>query len=272
MKFPYKIGFLGMGNMAQALVKGWVDRKVIDPKSVFAANRTPGKLLKAQEQWGLQTCSTNEQVVDSSDIVIIAVKPQDFAAALDPLISLFRPKQIVVSLAAGIKMRDLNKKVPDVRWVKVAANTPAFIQRGVFGFFQGQSDPGVETTMTDLFSPLGRVFNCQNEDEFEALMVACSAGTGFVLELMMYFQDWIEEHGLEPEAAREMAVETFAGAALLASHQPNVELEDLQNKVISKKGITEAGLQSMRELEVERLMRVSFEKAALRNQELSRNK
>jgi pyrroline-5-carboxylate reductase len=65
-------------------------------------------------------------------------------------------------------------------------------------------------------------------------------------------------------------VETFLGASLLASQQRDAPLEDLQTKVASKKGVTAAGLQSMRELEIERLLRYSFEKAFLRNQELAK--
>jgi len=122
----------------------------------------------------------------------------------------------------------------------------------------------------DLFRPLGLVRETEDEMQFEALMVACSAGTGFVFELMSYFQEWIEERGFDPLDARRMIIETFAGASLLAAQQKDLTLEDLQQKVTSKKGVTAAGLESMRELEVERLLRYSFEKAALRNQELAK--
>ena len=87
----------------------------------------------------------------------------------------------------------------------------------------------------------------------------------------MYWQDWIEEHGFEKQAAKEITLETFLGAALLASQTPDVGLEELQARVASRKGVTAAGLQSLRELEVERALRISFEKAAMRNSELSRD-
>jgi pyrroline-5-carboxylate reductase len=110
----------------------------------------------------------------------------------------------------------------------------------------------------------------EDEDQFEAFTVSAASGTGFVYELMMYWQDWIEERGFEPEVARKMVVQTFLGAALLAEQSGNTPLEELQSKVTSKKGITAAGLQSMRELEIERALRYSFEKAALRNRELAK--
>ena len=78
------------------------------------------------------------------------------------------------------------------------------------------------------------------------------------------------ERGFEPDVARKMVIETFLGASQLAEQSKGTQLEDLQSKVTSKKGVTAAGLQSMRELEIERALRISFEKAALRNQELAK--
>ena len=86
---------------------------------------------------------------------------------------------------------------------------------------------------------------------------------------MVYWQEWLEDLGIEPELARAMTESTFQGTADLAQQTPSLSLEELQSKVTSKKGITAAGLESMRELEVERLLRYSFEKAALRDRELS---
>jgi pyrroline-5-carboxylate reductase len=102
-------------------------------------------------------------------------------------------------------------------------------------------------------------------------MISCSSGTGFVFELMMYWQDWIEERGFAPEVARQMTIETFVGASLLAAQSNGTEIEELQSRVTSKKGVTAAGLQSLRELEVERAVRISFEKAAMRSDEISRS-
>jgi pyrroline-5-carboxylate reductase len=87
---------------------------------------------------------------------------------------------------------------------------------------------------------------------------------------MMYWQDWIQERGFTVEEARLMTVETFIGASMLASQSPTIDIEELQQRVTSKKGVTASGLQSMRELEIERALRISFEKSSMRSQEISR--
>lgn len=266
-----KIGFIGAGNMTQALVKGMVESKEIKADHIMVSNRTEGKLLKMAEQFQVQTRSHNQEIISECDVVIIAVKPQDFAAALEGLTGQFSEHQIVISLAAGIPFDALEKQIPSGRLVRLMPNTPSIIGRGVIGFMSQDEDEGfVSSLMDDLFGGLGVVMKVDNEDQFEALMISCSSGTGFVFEMMMYWQDWIAERGFGDDTARRMTIETFLGAALLAAQSEGIEIEELQARVTSKKGVTAAGLNSMRELEIERALRISFEKAAMRSKEISR--
>lgn len=266
-----KIGFIGAGNMTQALVKGMVESKEIRPDHIMVSNRTQGKLLKLAEQFQVQTRAHNQEIIAECDVVIIAVKPQDFSTALEGLTGQFSEHQIVISLAAGIPFDSLEKQIPTGRLVRLMPNTPSIIGRGVIGFMSPDEDEGfVSTLMDDLFGGLGYVMKVDNEDQFEALMISCSSGTGFVFEMMMYWQDWIAERGFADDVSRKMTIETFLGAALLAAQSEGIEIEELQSRVTSKKGVTAAGLTSMRELEIERGLRISFEKAAMRSKEISR--
>jgi pyrroline-5-carboxylate reductase len=270
MEIHYKVGFIGAGNMSQAIIKGLIESKIIQAKNILVSNRSQGKLQKLAETWGITACANNEQVIEGTEAVILAMKPQDMLGAVDSLTAVFNPKQIVISLAAGITTQTLKKRAPNCRIARVMPNTPALIQRGVVGYLVPEADDGLSALIEDLFKPLGFVIEAEDESQLEALTVGCAAGTGFVFEFMCYFQEWIEERGFEPLTARKMVIETFAGASLLASYQHEQSLEELQQKVTSKKGVTAAGLQSMRELEIERLLRYSLEKAALRNQELAK--
>lgn len=265
-----KIGFIGAGNMAQAMIKGMLEAHLTTADHLYISNRTPGKLVKVSETYKLNVCNTNEELVELCDVVILAVKPQDMIAAIEPISQVFLDKQIVISLAAGIRMQTLERHLQQCRLVRLMPNTPSIIGRGTIGFLMSEIDEGLETLIEDLFSPLGTVMKLQDEDQFEAFMIACSSGTGFVFELMTYWQEWIEERGFDPEIAKIMTVETFFGAAELALKSQDLSLEELQSRVASKKGVTAAGLESMRELEIERALRLSFEKADLRNKEMSR--
>ncbi len=265
-----KVGFVGAGNMSQALIKGLMESKILKPDQIHVSNRTPGKLLKLKDLYNIETYSLNEPVVEECDVVILAMKPQDFSKAVEDVSQHFRKEQIIISLAAGISTDQLEKLIPEGRIVRVMPNTPALIGRGVIGLYSQTTEESAVDIVQDLFSSLGYVLKVDSEDQFDALMISCSSGTGFVFELMMYWQDWIQERGFTTEEAKEMTIETFLGASMLAAQSVGIDIEKLQQRVTSRKGVTAAGLDSMRELEIERALRISFEKSSMRSKEISK--
>lgn len=265
------IGFMGTGNMTQAIVQALVETGTVPANQIFATNRTEGKLKKTAEAFGIQALQSNEELIEKSDVVILAMKPQDLPSALEPVASNFQAKKIVISLAAGISLSKLRKMLgPEVTLVRVMPNTAAKIRQSVIGYCSSSTSPEIDSFMEGLFSPLGIVVKTEEGEAFEALSVSSACGIGFVLELMQYWQEWLEEHGFESPAARAMTVKTFLGASMVADNEEAVPLHDLQSRVTSKKGTTAAGLDSMRELEIERALRYSFEKAVLRDRELGK--
>ncbi len=266
-----KVGFIGAGNMGQAIMKALVDTQTVAPGNLYATNRSPGKLKKVEEQFGVKPLSTNEDLVDTCDIIVLAVKPQDLAGVLEPIASSFHDGHLVISLAAGFSLKSLQRLLPSVKGLaRAMPNTPATIQKAVVGYCLADNAETYQASVEEFLQPLGLVVPTEEGETFEALTVSCGSGTGFVLELMQYWQEWIEEHGFDPATARKMVVQTFLGAAALADKSESTSLVELQDRVVSKKGVTAAGLQSMRELELERGLRYSFEKAAIRDQEIER--
>ncbi len=266
-----KIGFIGIGNLGQAIVKALIESQTFQPSQIFVTNRSPGKLVKVSELYGISVCKTNEELVEKCETIILAVKPQDLALVLEPMASTFSNAHLVISLAAGFSLKTLQNLLPEVSGIaRVMPNTPSTIRKAVVGYCLGPKAIAYESQVIEIFQPLGLLVPVPEGESFEALTVSCGSGTGFVLELMQYWQEWLEEHNFEPKLAREMVVQTFLGAALMAEKAPEISLVDLQEKVVSKKGVTFAGLQSMRELEIERAIRYSFEKAVLRDQEIAR--
>ena len=265
-----KIGFIGLGNMGQAILKALMDSQTLQASQVYVHNRTPGKTQKMVTRFGVHSVDTPEELVEKSDIVILATKPQDLLALLEPLRNTFTDEKVAISLAAGIELSTLKKYMPDAQLVRVMPNTPIFICKAVIGFCLKEPNLVLENLIKKLFTPLGFVVSTEEGEEFSSLMVASASGTGFILELMKYWQDWIEEYGIEPEIARKIVTETFLGTAQLAADNPEVTFNQHTVRVASKKGVTAAGLASMRELELEGILRMSFNKALMRNHELAK--
>lgn len=265
-----KVGFIGLGNMGQAILNALVSSKTIAAENINVHNRTQGKMQKAVDRYGVKSFDTPEELIENSDIVILATKPQDLLDLLEPLREIFDAEKVVISLAAGIQLQTLKKYIPNSPLVRVMPNTPIFIKKAVISFCMSQPDIILEGLMKKLFSPLGYVVSTEEGEEFSSIMVASSSGTGFIFEMMKYWQDWIEEYGYEPEVARKIVIETFLGTAQLAAEEEDMSFHQLTERVASKKGVTAAGLQSMRELELEGILRMSFNKALMRDHELAK--
>jgi pyrroline-5-carboxylate reductase len=257
--------------MGQAMISALLSSGAVDAKNIYATNRSSSRLKKAEELFHIQPLANNEELIDTCDIVVLAVKPQDLTQVLEPIASSFHEGHLVISIAAGFSLKSLQKLLPQVIGLaRAMPNTPATVQKGVVGYCMAGGAAAYEASVEELLTPLGLVVCVDEGEPFEALTVSCGSGPGFVFELMQYWQEWLEEHGFDSVMARKMVVQTFAGAAALAEASEDISIGDLQERVTSKKGVTAAGLQSMRELEIERALRYSFEKAVIRDQELSR--
>ncbi|MEZ4872865.1 MAG: pyrroline-5-carboxylate reductase [Bdellovibrionales bacterium] len=265
-----KIGFIGAGNMGQAIIRGLLAGGM-DPQRICATAKTKRKLDYLESKYGIRTLKNNEEVVDICDVIILAVKPQDLYEVIEPIAKSFSDDKIVISLAAGIPLVNLKKWLLDVnKIIRLMPNTPVNLGKGLIGYCMSEAAEYLSSDLEHFLSPLGEVIFADEDDPFQALTVGCGSGVGFVFEIMIYWQEWLEEHGFSAVDARKMVVQTFLGASELAKSQEQTTIEELQRKVVSKKGVTHAGLNSMRELEMERALRVSFEKAVLRDKELGR--
>ncbi len=266
-----KIGFIGAGNLTQAVMRAFIDSGYVRRENVLISNRNEKKLERVSQDFQVRAAKTNEQLIENSDIVFIAVKPQDFYQCIEPIAQAFNEDHIVISLAAGISLQSVQKLIPSSpKILRVMPTTAAKIKKSVIAFaFSPAVRPNLPW-LTELFSTMGLAVPVEDGETMRAMLVAASSGIGFVYELMMYWSEWLEEHDVDPQTARKITVQTFAAAAAMAEHDRDTSIDELQRKVASQKGVTASGLESMRELEIERALRISFEKAAMRDQELGK--
>ena len=264
-----KIGIIGCGNLGQAVMKAFLDSGLVQAQNVFITNTRLEKSEKLAREYGVNALATNEELVEKVDVVIIGVKPQDIYQIIEPIASVFHEDHIVMSLAAGVTVQALQSLIPDCKnHIRVMPNTAARVKKSVIAYSTSHSAQSHVPWVEMLLSTMGYVVAVEDSDEMQAVVVGASSGVGFVFELMIYWKEWLEERGIEPDIAKKITVQTFLGASILAEEASQTSLDELQRKVTSSKGVTAAGLNSIRELEIERALRYSFEKAALRDKEL----
>ncbi|MEQ1665469.1 MAG: NAD(P)-binding domain-containing protein, partial [Bdellovibrionales bacterium] len=130
-----KIGFLGIGNLGQSILRAFLDSGLVQKDKILITNRTEKKLQKISEDFGVRSVPTAEQLIDESQVVILGVKPQDLYQAIEPIASTFHDDHVVISLAAGVSLRDIEKLIPNTKKIlRVMPNTAAKIKQSVIAY------------------------------------------------------------------------------------------------------------------------------------------
>jgi pyrroline-5-carboxylate reductase len=239
-----KISFIGGGNMAAALIGGLAN-KVTAGKHVHVVDINADALQNLAAKFGVTTASAIDETLAQSDIIVLAVKPQqlkEVVAQLKPFVS----KQLILSIAAGIRIDDLS------RWlgghsaiVRAMPNTPALIGKGITGLV---ATTGVSAAQKDMagkiLQTVGETVWLDGEHLIDAVTGVSGSGPAYVFYFIEAMQEAAVALGLTPEQGIALAKATFAGASELAinSDEP---VSVLRERVTSKGGTTYAGLTSL---------------------------
>lgn len=238
-----KIGFIGMGNMAQALAKGFIDRGVVKDEDMFAYAPNKEKLLKNADLIGFMPMSSASAVVENSDIIIIACKPYQIDIVLDEVRDVIAGKAIV-SVAAGWVYQTFADKVKNVRIQCIMPNTPAMVGEGVFLFEEaGNLEPMELAEVMGMFNALGIV-----ETMPTRLMgiggAISGCGPAFMDLVMEAYADAAVKYGISRDTAYRLVAKTMLGSAKLqleTGKHPGV----LKDEVCSPAGTTIRGVAAL---------------------------
>lgn len=241
----YTLGFIGAGQMARALAKGFVDQQLISPTQIaFFDPAKPAVSAFQQIVPGARTCANNADVVHASDTVWVAVKPQNLAS----LSELWPPdavaEKLFVSIVAGATIRRLSDILHTARVIRVMPNTPAIVGAAATAYCRG---PAVLDGDLDLVHALlcsvGYAVAVR-EDLLDAVTGLSGSGPAYAFLMLEALADGGVLAGLSREVAAELAVHTLYGAAKLAletGDHPAI----LKDRVASPGGTTIAGLQAL---------------------------
>lgn len=267
MKNELKIGFIGGGNMATALIGGLAG-KLTPASNIHVVDLNADALQKLQQQFGVTIAPQVDATISNVDVVVLAVKPQQMkgvAAQLRPHVS----KQLVLSIAAGIRAVDLSRWLGGHRAiVRTMPNTPALIGKGITGMV---ATGGVSAEQRDAAEAIMRAVGATVWLDDEALIDPVTAVSGSGPAYVFYFieamQQAAQEMGLTAEQGTQLAIATFVGASQLAAQSPE-PVSVLRERVTSKGGTTYAALTSMDASGVKEAIVRALKAAAARGKEL----
>ena len=247
------ITFIGGGNMGRALISGLIANG-FEPNQISVVESNAITALKLHEDYGVQGIGALEQIAfdfAKNNVVVMAIKPQDFNVVAKGLASKLKhtsaPGPLILSIAAGIRLKDMSRWLDHTRCVRAMPNTPALIGKGITGLFAdtavGQSD---RTLAETICNAVGQSVWVSEEKLMDAVTAVSGSGPAYVFAFIEAMQSAGEKLGLDERTARKLAYATLEGATQLA-HNSDEHAGVLRERVTSKGGTTAAALDVMKQ-------------------------
>lgn len=265
------IGFIGSGNMAEALIKGIIAAQVYPADNVFTSDIRAERLKELAGTYGVSPCEANAAAVERAETVVLSVKPQTMDDALASIQSAMTDDKLVISIAAGVKVAKIAAALGDVAIVRVMPNTPALIGEGASALFaNAKARPLLEKALS-IFSAVGKAVVVEDEGLIDAVTAVSGSGPAYFFLLMEAMTQAGVALGLPETVAKDLVLQTAKGAGLLAveADQTGESPAVLRRKVTSPGGTTEAALKTFAAGGFERLVGDALTAARDRSRELS---
>ena len=267
-----KIGFIGGGNMAEALIKGIVTAEIYAPQDVLVSDVRAERLEFLADRYGLAIAASNSELASKVETVVLSVKPQMMIEVLGDVKDAIAPGALVVSIAAGITVGNISAVLGKIAIVRVMPNTPALIGEGASALFANeQARPFLEKALS-IFSSVGRAVVVDDEDLIDAVTAVSGSGPAYYFLLMEEMTKVGVELGLPEDVAKDLVLQTARGAGLLAAEaDKNGESPaELRRKVTSPGGTTEAAIKVFKEGKMGELVSAAITRARDRARELAK--
>ncbi|QNB47929.1 hypothetical protein BR63_17695 [Thermanaerosceptrum fracticalcis] len=236
-----KIGFIGTGSLGSMLIRGFVRNGVIGPENINVINRSPEKPLRLKEEgFSLRIYSNYRELINDSEIIFICVKPNDLPQVLERTGRVFPQTKLVVSTLLAPSLSDL-EQIIDGKLIRIYPSVTQSTGRGVTIVTWGQAIGNQDRTVfLPYLNALGKYYVLP-ENLYRAAGDITSCGPAFMAAMVGALAEEGIKHGISPEIAGEMAVETMLGTALLLLER-KLTFSELISQVATPGGCTAEGL------------------------------
>ncbi len=235
-----KIGFIGGGKMASAIIKGIINSNLFLPSDIYVSAKTEKTLNSLKNNFGVNTTSENIEVVKNTNIIILAVKPFVVKSILEEIKSAITDDKLIISIAAGISINSIEKITGNIPIIRVMPNTPALVNEGMSAICSGKfaKEENIKIT-SEIFNKIGKVINT-NEKYIDIVTAISGSGPAFYYYIIDEIAKSGEKLGLDYKTCLQLSAQTALGAAKMildTQIPPNTLIEN----VTTPGGCTEQG-------------------------------
>jgi pyrroline-5-carboxylate reductase len=263
-----KIGFIGGGNMAAALIRGLLHSETMAADQIRASDVKAARLTEIHEKYGIETSTDNDEIVRWADVIVIAVKPQIVDRILAPIAAALKPGDLVISIAAGVPLEAFESRLPpEARVIRAMPNTAAMALAAATAIAPGAhaTEEDVATAQA-LFEAVGRCV-VLDESLLDAVTGLSGSGPAYVMLMIEALADGGVKVGLGRDTALLLAAQTVYGAAKLQL-ETGEHPGRLKDMVTSPGGTAIAGLHTLESGGLRRTLIDAVEVASNRSAEL----
>ncbi|KAK1351790.1 Pyrroline-5-carboxylate reductase [Heracleum sosnowskyi] len=263
----WKLGFIGAGKMAESIAKGVVQSGLLPAARIRTAHLGSSRRT-AFESFGVTVLDHNDQVVEDSDVVVLSVKPQVVKGVVLELKPKLSKKQLLVSVVAGVKLKDLQEWSGHDRFIRVMPNTPAAVGKAASVMSLGTAATEEDAELiSKLFGAIGKIWKA-DEKLFDAITGLSGSGPAYMFLAIEALADGGVAAGLPRDLALGLASQTVLGAATMAT-ATGKHPGQLKDDVASPGGTTIAGIHELEKGGIRGIFMNAVVAAAKRSRELS---
>ena len=269
MQNTYNVGFIGGGNMASSIIGGLIP-DILPSNSVYVSDPNEAQLNKLAEQYAVQTCQDNNELITRCDVIVLAVKPQIMQAVLVPIQQTLNNKNpLIISIAAGITCHSIESSIGlTAAIIRVMPNTPALLKSGASGLYANQNVTASQKDIAKtLMSAVGSAFWVHNESDIDTVTALSGSGPAYFMLFVHSLITAAEKAGLPSDVAKQLAIDTCSGSAKLMSSS-ELPIQQLIDNVTSPGGTTEQALLSFSNNQFSEIVTQAFDSALKRSKEL----
>lgn len=261
MKYRYKLGFIGAGNMAKAIVNGIVDSKILTADQIIMSNTHSNELYR-----NIKVVTSNDEVLNNCEYIILAIKPQVFNSISSTLVN--SNASCIISIMAGINIDKIKSIFTNSSIVRVMPNTPSSIGYGMSCITNNIENASSKAFIDKIFNSIGKVCYLK-EDLFDAVTSISGSGPAYAYYFINSMIKAGIDGGLSKEDSTLLTLQTIIGACKMVEHSSE-DITNLLDKVCSKGGTTIQAINSFKEDDLEKKIIEGISKCRIRSEELSK--
>ena len=241
-----KIGFIGCGKMASAIIGGAISSKFVEKDCITASEITEEIAAQKSETLGIEVVTNNIDLVKKSDIIFVATVPRFVEDVLNEIKDYVTNGKLVISIAAGVTTKFIESILPQgSRVIRVMPNTPMLLLEGMSGVLKGANATEEDINFTtELLSKLGKCIVADDEAQMDIITAISGSGPAFYYKIINEIARAGEKLGLDYEKALVLSMQTAIGAAKMLMNSDK-SAEELVESVATKGGCTRVGVDRM---------------------------